>query len=305
MSDVSPTVLGGCRLLGPFADPHDPLQRALSVQARALGLEVRHASGDGRRRIYRLEGEGMQPVHCSISGWVSDAPRAISEFTLQAACGLMALHGRARGQAEAIDLDYLTNVAASLVLTWLMASALGRLRVSKAVECSLSLPGAGLLCISQYLAGATAEEGAEQLPAGCSSARLRPPFIMLRHGSEALRHEVLAPVLAGEVVASFGMSEPNSIGSISATLKTRAHWCGDHLRLDGEKWFICRAEQAAFITVVARTGDGPVEQALTLFVVRRHARPGSRREDERTGALSGAIGGTALCRAGRPAAGPG
>lgn len=177
MSDVSPTVLGGCRLLGPFADPHDPLQRALSVQARALGLDVRHASGEGGRRVYRLEGEGMQPAHCSITGWASDAPRAISEFTLQAACGLMAVHGRASGQAQAIDLDYLTNVAASLVLTGLMASALGRLRGSKAVECSLSLPGAGLLCISQYLAGATAEEGAEQLPAGCSSARLRPPFI--------------------------------------------------------------------------------------------------------------------------------
>lgn len=90
---------------------------------------------------------------------------------------------------------------------------------------------------------------------------------MLRHGNEQLRHEVLAPVLAGEAVASYGMSEPNSIGSIPATLMTRAQWCGDHWQLDGEKWFICRAEQAAFITVVARTSDGPLEQALTLFVV--------------------------------------
>lgn len=177
MSHVAAPVLRGCRLLGPFADEHDPLQRALGVQARALGLEVRHASGDGRLLVYRLEGEGMQPAQCSISGWTNDAPKAVSEFTLQAACGLMAVHGRASGQAQAIDLDYLSNVAASLVLTGLMAAALGRLRGSEAAECSLSLPGAGLLCISQYLAGATAEEGAEQLPGGCSAARLRPPFI--------------------------------------------------------------------------------------------------------------------------------
>ncbi|NER60400.1 acyl-CoA dehydrogenase [Pseudomonas sp. MAFF212428] len=90
---------------------------------------------------------------------------------------------------------------------------------------------------------------------------------MLRHGNELLRLQVLAPVLAGEAVASYGMSEPNSIGSIPATLTTRAQWCADHWRLDGEKWFICRAEQAAFITVVAHTSEGPVEQALTLFVV--------------------------------------
>ncbi|WPK03114.1 acyl-CoA dehydrogenase family protein [Pseudomonas putida] len=90
---------------------------------------------------------------------------------------------------------------------------------------------------------------------------------MLRHGNEQLRQEVLAPVLAGEALASYGMSEPNSIGSIPATLTTRGQWCGDHWRLDGEKWFICRAEQAAFITVVARTREGPLERGLTLFVV--------------------------------------
>lgn len=90
---------------------------------------------------------------------------------------------------------------------------------------------------------------------------------MLRHANPRLQREVLAPVLAGEALVSYGMSEPNSIGSIPATLTTRARWCGDHWQLEGEKWFICRAEQAAFFTVVARTAEGPVEQALSLFVV--------------------------------------
>ncbi|HDS1777203.1 TPA: CoA transferase [Pseudomonas putida] len=170
-------VLSGCRLLGPFADEQMPLQRALALQAQALGLLLCEVPADDQALVYRLEGEGLHPAQCRITGWGDGAPTGISEFTLQAACGLMAVHGRASGQAQAIDLDYLSNVAASLVLTGLMATVLGRLRGGEMADCSLSLPGAGLLCISQYLAGATAEEGAEQLPAGCSSAQLRPPFI--------------------------------------------------------------------------------------------------------------------------------
>ncbi|MCV4289004.1 acyl-CoA dehydrogenase [Pseudomonas capsici] len=117
-----------------------------------------------------------------------------------------------------------------------------------------------------YLPLAEQEGRSEQGPAvfGAESAL---DGYMLRHGNEHLQHEALAPVLAGEALASYGMSEPNSIGSIPATLTTCARWCGDHWRIDGEKWFICRAEHAAFITVVARTTDGPVQQALTLFVV--------------------------------------
>ncbi|MBZ3663971.1 CoA transferase [Pseudomonas monteilii] len=169
--------LHGCRLLGAFADEHDPLQRALAMQARALGIAVESVSDAGREQIYCLQGQGLAPTHCRLTGWDDEATRAISEFTLQAACGLMAVHGRASGQARAIDLDYLAHVVASLALTGLMATALARLRGGQVTDCSVSLPGAGLQCISQYLAGATAEEGAERLPAGCSSARLRPPFV--------------------------------------------------------------------------------------------------------------------------------
>lgn len=117
-----------------------------------------------------------------------------------------------------------------------------------------------------YLPLAEQEGRSEQGPAvfGAESAL---DGYMLRHGNEHLQHEVMAPVLAGDVLVSYGMSEPNSIGSIPATLTTCARWCGDHWRIDGEKWFICRAEHATFITVVARTADGPVQQALTLFVV--------------------------------------
>lgn len=175
MNQAAP--LHGCRLLGAFADEHDSLQRALAMQARALGIAVESVSDAGREQFYCLQGQGLAPTHCRLTGWDDEAPRAISEFTLQAACGLMAVHGRASGQAQAIDLDYLAHVVASLALTGLMATALARLRGGQVTDCSVSLPGAGLQCISQYLAGATAERGAERLPAGCSSARLRPPFV--------------------------------------------------------------------------------------------------------------------------------
>lgn len=91
--------------------------------------------------------------------------------------------------------------------------------------------------------------------------------MLTRHAAVQVRADFLAPLLSGEGVSAYGMSEPDSIGSIPATIATTATAQGDHWRLDGRKWFICRADRATFVTLVARTEGAGVDGALSMFLV--------------------------------------
>jgi acyl-CoA dehydrogenase len=66
------------------------------------------------------------------------------------------------------------------------------------------------------------------------------------------REEMLAPMLTGEKMMCFGMSEPGA-GSDAAMLKTRATPDGDGWRLNGRKIWITYSPYADFICVFAIT----------------------------------------------------
>lgn len=79
-----------------------------------------------------------------------------------------------------------------------------------------------------------------------------PP--LLRHGSEALRREVIPPVLRGERIAALAVTEPGA-GSDVAALRTRARLDGGDYVIDGEKVFITSGLRADWITMAVRTGE--------------------------------------------------
>ncbi len=79
-----------------------------------------------------------------------------------------------------------------------------------------------------------------------------PP--VLAHGSDAVRAEVIPPVLAGEQIAALAITEPGG-GSDVAQLKTTARREGDEYIVNGEKVFITSGMRADWITVAVRTGD--------------------------------------------------
>jgi CoA:oxalate CoA-transferase len=111
----------------------------------------------------------------SVRGWLEqDGP--YDELCAQALFGLMAVHGRAAGRAEPIGVPYVCSTAASLALQGALAVVVGRLRGLAIQRSTVSLPAAGALTVSQYLAAATAAEdpeaGQPQQPGGT----LRPPF---------------------------------------------------------------------------------------------------------------------------------
>ena len=78
-----------------------------------------------------------------------------------------------------------------------------------------------------------------------------PP--VLAHGNDAVRAEVIPPVLAGEQIAALAITEPGG-GSDVAQLKTTARREGDEYIVNGEKVFITSGMRADWITVAVRTG---------------------------------------------------
>ncbi|WP_369959188.1 CoA transferase [Pseudomonas benzenivorans] len=125
---------------------------------------------------FRFEVPGLTPIAASLCGWADGYSHGASELTVQAASGLMAVHGRASGAAGPLGLDYVSTLAACLAMQGVFAAAVGQLRGAGQTRVELSLAAAAALSVGQYLAGATAPEGAERMLPGCSSPRQRPPF---------------------------------------------------------------------------------------------------------------------------------
>ncbi len=87
-----------------------------------------------------------------------------------------------------------------------------------------------------------------------------------RFGTEEQKRRWLPPLLAGEQLAGFGLTEPGG-GSDAGALRTRARKDGDEWVIDGAKQFITNAGTSisAFVTITAITNDEPRE--VTSFVV--------------------------------------
>jgi citronellyl-CoA dehydrogenase len=87
-----------------------------------------------------------------------------------------------------------------------------------------------------------------------------------QYGSTYLKETYLKPAIAGDVVASIAVTEPDA-GSDVAAIKTTAQRQGDYFVINGSKTYITNGTQADFLTLLARTSDDPGYRAFSLFVV--------------------------------------
>lgn len=83
-------------------------------------------------------------------------------------------------------------------------------------------------------------------------------------GSEAQKSKYLPPIIAGESIAAYCLSEPNS-GSDALSLSTRADLKGGKWILNGTKMWISNAKWADFFLVMAKI-DG---EQVSAFLVER------------------------------------
>ncbi|MGW6619191.1 CoA transferase [Streptomyces erythrochromogenes] len=126
--------------------------------------------GDAPAAGTTLTGGGFEPAHATAA-WADPASGLADEATVQAATGMMAVHGRRDGTPRGLAVDYAATATAVLTVQGLLANLVGQARGGAAAQVTTSADRAGLLAVSQYLAAAGADEGeAAEIAAG------GPPF---------------------------------------------------------------------------------------------------------------------------------
>ncbi|SDJ24185.1 acyl-CoA dehydrogenase family protein [Variovorax sp. OV700] len=91
-----------------------------------------------------------------------------------------------------------------------------------------------------------------------------PPVVL--HATDAVRAEVVPPVLRGEKIAALAITEPGG-GSDVAALRTTARRDGEHYVVNGEKTFITSGMRADWITVAVRTGEERGAGGISMLLV--------------------------------------
>src|SRR6184192_2602629 len=96
---------------------------------------------------------------------------------------------------------------------------------------------------------------------------LFPPMPVIKHGAGPLKAKYLPRIATGEIVMSFGVTEPNA-GTDTSRIQTRAERKDDRYVVNGRKVWNTNARQATHILLLARTS--PRDSAkpfagLTLF----------------------------------------
>jgi len=141
---------------------------------RAFGATVPEpprTSGGPARFAAAGSGPGEVTAH---TAWADVLPgaHAVDEATVQAATGMMHVHGRRDGLPRGLAVDYAATCASVLTVQGLLAAMLGRARGgTRSTQVTASADRAALLTLSQYLAAANAPEAeaVELSPGG-------PPF---------------------------------------------------------------------------------------------------------------------------------
>jgi acyl-CoA dehydrogenase len=102
---------------------------------------------------------------------------------------------------------------------------------------------------------------------GCQAPDSGNAEILAHYGSDAQKEQYLQPLLNGDIVSCYSMTEPQA-GSDPQEFTCRAWRDGDQYVIDGEKWFSSNLRYAAFAIVMAVTDpDVPVYQGTSMFLV--------------------------------------
>ncbi len=150
--------------------------RSLAYQAQKLGIDYHplaeqspknalenKASFPSSGMTLEFTGPGITPITCHVSGWHDNTNLPASENIIQAATGIMSIHGRFCGELMPLGIDYVSTITACLTLQGAIAAALAQLHGQAMTTSSTSMAASALLTVGQYLAGATAPEEPENI----------------------------------------------------------------------------------------------------------------------------------------------
>ena len=89
--------------------------------------------------------------------------------------------------------------------------------------------------------------------AAVGSLSMQDSIMLNLYGSDTQKERWLKPLVAGEILPSVGLTEPEVAGSDPTLMQTQAELDGDVWVINGHKWFTSYANKAAFTTVFCQT----------------------------------------------------
>jgi acyl-CoA dehydrogenase len=106
---------------------------------------------------------------------------------------------------------------------------------------------------------------------GCQAPDSGNAEILAHYGTEEQKRRYLQPLLDGEIVSCFSMTEPQG-GADPREFRCRAVADGDQWVINGEKYFSSHADLAEFlIAMVITNPDVAVHQGASMFLIPREA----------------------------------
>ncbi|MDL2236715.1 acyl-CoA dehydrogenase [Christensenellaceae bacterium OttesenSCG-928-K19] len=94
------------------------------------------------------------------------------------------------------------------------------------------------------------------------------PSILLKHGSEEQKQKYLTPLMKGDYLGAFAITEANA-GTDAAAQQTKADRDGDYYILNGSKLFITNAGKADVYLVLAVTDKTKRSRGISAFVIEK------------------------------------
>ena len=102
---------------------------------------------------------------------------------------------------------------------------------------------------------------------------LQDSLMLHRHAAPQWRERYLAPLVSGEIIPSFAMTEPDVASSDPTQLKTTARLERGQWVINGRKWFTTGAGDAEYTTVMCRTeDDAPRHECFSMIIVPTNTR---------------------------------
>lgn len=93
--------------------------------------------------------------------------------------------------------------------------------------------------------------------------------MLQKFGNKTIQKKFLEPMVSGNALPCYGMTEPGHSGSVPGLIKTSAYLSDGKWHINGKKWFVSNVNSATFITVLVRTAkkETDTKKALSMIVV--------------------------------------
>ncbi|MEO9200450.1 MAG: acyl-CoA dehydrogenase family protein [Antricoccus sp.] len=92
------------------------------------------------------------------------------------------------------------------------------------------------------------------------SVSMQDSIMLHLYGTPRQKEEWLLPMVAGEIMPSVGLTEPEVAGSDPTLMQSQARFEGDEIVINAHKWFTSGANHAAYTTIFAETDPDAISR---------------------------------------------